>query len=91
LFSVFRWVGLAYAGSASVACLLYFSWRDHGVGVLLVMLPLLVMLLVTLHLYFRQQEAGLVMAERETQAAARHLRDPLFRSLVRFPDRACRQ
>ena len=75
LFSVFRWVGLAYAGSASVATLLYFSWRDHGVGVLLVMLPLLAMLLVTLHLYFRQQEAGLVLAERETQAAARHLRE----------------
>ncbi len=75
LFSVFRWVGLAYAGSASVATLLYFSWRDHGVGVLLVMLPLLTMLLVTLHLYFRQQESGLVVAERETQAAARHLRE----------------
>ena len=75
LFSVFRWVGLAYAGSASVAALLFFSWRDHGVGVLLVMLPLLAMLLVTLHLYFRQQEAGIAVAEREMQSAARHLRE----------------
>ncbi len=89
LFSVFRWVGMAYAGSASVATLLFFTWRSQGVGVLLVMVPLLAMLLVTLHFYFRQQEAGLAlreagegaaareaaMAEREAQAAARHLHE----------------
>ncbi|RVU49497.1 putative bifunctional diguanylate cyclase/phosphodiesterase [Rubrivivax rivuli] len=89
LFSVFRWVGMAYAGSASVATLLFFTWRTQGVGVLLVMVPLLAMLLVTLHFYFRQQEAGIAlreagesaaareaaMAEREAQAAARHLRE----------------
>ena len=89
LFSDFRWVGLAYAGSASVATLLFFTWRTQGVGVLLVMVPLLAMLLVTLHYYFRQQEAHVAlreasegvaareaaMAERETQAAARHLQE----------------
>jgi diguanylate cyclase (GGDEF)-like protein/PAS domain S-box-containing protein len=89
LFSVFRWVGMAYAGSASVATLLFFTWRTQGVGVLLVMVPLLAMLLVTLHFYFRQQESGIAlreagesaaareaaMAEREAQAAARHLRE----------------
>ncbi len=89
LFSDFRWVGLAYAGSASVATLLFFTWRTQGVGVLLVMVPLLAMLLVTLHYYFRQQEAHealreasegvaareAAMAERETQAAARHLQE----------------
>ena len=89
LFSVFRWVGMAYAGSASVATLLFLTWRSQGVGVLLVMVPLLAMLLVTLHFYFRQQESGIAlreagesaaareaaMAEREAQAAVRHLRE----------------
>jgi len=87
LFSDFRWVGLAYAGSASVATLLFFTWRTQGVGVLLVMVPLLAMLLVTLHYYFRQQEAHealreasegvaereATMSAREAQAAACHL------------------
>ncbi len=89
LFSDFRWVGLAYAGSASVATLLYVTWRTQGAGVLLVMVPLLAMLLVTLHYYFRQQEAHVAlreasegvaareaaMAEREAAAAARHLQE----------------
>jgi hypothetical protein len=56
LFSVFRWVGMAYAGSAVVATLLYITWRQQGGEVLMVMVPLLVLLLVTLHYYFRQQE-----------------------------------
>ncbi|MBA4175278.1 MAG: hypothetical protein C0505_01740 [Leptothrix sp. (in: Bacteria)] len=87
LFSDFRWVGLAYGGSAAVATLLFITWRQQGVGVLLVMVPLLAMLLVSLHFYFRQQEAHLALreasegvaahmaevAEREAQAAARHL------------------
>ena len=89
LFGDYRWIGLAYAGSASVATLLFITWRDQGATVLLVMLPLLLMLLVTLHLYFRQQEAGLALhranadaalreaaaAQRESEAAARHLRE----------------
>ena len=87
--SVYRWVGMAYAGSASVAMLLHITWRQQGVGVLLVMVPLLAMLLVTLHFYFRQQEAGealrqasagvaareAAMVARESQAAQRHLRE----------------
>ena len=89
LFSVFRWVGIAYAGSASVATLLFLTYQQQGVGVLLVMVPLLAMLLVTLHYYFRQQEAGKAlreagadvaaresaMAQREAQAAERHLQE----------------
>jgi diguanylate cyclase (GGDEF)-like protein/PAS domain S-box-containing protein len=89
LFTVFRWVGIAYAGSASVAALLYVTWREQGAGVLMVMVPLLAMLGVTLHFYFRQQEANEAMreahagaAEREAalsaeaaEAAARHLRE----------------
>jgi diguanylate cyclase (GGDEF)-like protein/PAS domain S-box-containing protein len=87
LISTFRWVGIAYAGSASVATLLYLAYLQSGASVLLVMVPLLVMLLVTLHLYFRQQEAAesmrevnaeadkreAAMAAREAEIAERHL------------------
>ena len=87
IFSVFRWVGMAYAGSASLAALLFFTWQQQGVAALVVMLPLLAMLLVTLHFYFKQQEASeqlreasadvaareATLAQREADAAERHL------------------
>jgi diguanylate cyclase (GGDEF)-like protein/PAS domain S-box-containing protein len=89
LFSVFRWVGLAYAGSAAVATLLFLLYQQQGLAVLMAMLPLLLMLLVTLHFYFRQQEAGEALREasadlaareaalalREAETARRHLRE----------------
>ena len=84
-----RWVGLAYAGSALVSTLLYIVYRQAGEGVLLVTLPLLAMLLLVLHFYYRQQEAHeamrralaevaereAAMQARETEAAARHQRE----------------
>ncbi len=87
ILSVFRWVGMAYAGSASLAALLFFTWQQQGVAALVVMLPLLAMLLVTLHYYFKQQEASeqlreasaevaareATLAQREADAAGRHL------------------
>lgn len=90
--SVFRWVGLAYAASAAVSTLLYLVYRQAGLPVLLVMLPLLAMLLLVLHYYFREQEARealeRVIAEaaereaalqtREAEAAARHQRELQF-------------
>jgi diguanylate cyclase (GGDEF)-like protein/PAS domain S-box-containing protein len=93
----YRWVGLAYAGSAAVGTLLYLTWRDHGAGTLLVMLPLLALLLLTLHFYFRQQETNerllaanaeaaeraAVGAQREAEAAQLHLRE-MERSERRF-------
>jgi diguanylate cyclase (GGDEF)-like protein/PAS domain S-box-containing protein len=88
LLSNLRWLGLSYAGSATLATLLFVTYREQGGAVLLVMVPLLAMLLVSLHLYFRQQEAGLALGqahaelsarqaqatEREAQAAQGHLR-----------------
>jgi hypothetical protein len=71
IFSVFRWVGMAYAGSASLAALLFFTWQQQGVAALVVMLPLLAMLLVTLHFYFKQQEASERLREASTEVAAR--------------------
>ena len=87
LLSVFRWVGLAYGGSASLAALLFLTYQSHGVAALLVMVPLLAMLLLTLHFYFKQQEVSedlraasaevaareATLQEREAQGAARHL------------------
>ncbi len=82
LFSVFGWVGIAYAGSAVVAVLLYLTYRQSGNGVLMAMLPLLAMMLATLHYFFRQQEAaeevraaGAEAAERERELAQRHVRE----------------
>jgi diguanylate cyclase (GGDEF)-like protein/PAS domain S-box-containing protein len=69
--NIFRWVGLAYGGSASLAALLYVSWHQSGPGVVLVMVPLLALVLVALHFYFRQQETQVAMRETQAQAAER--------------------
>jgi diguanylate cyclase (GGDEF)-like protein/PAS domain S-box-containing protein len=82
LFGVFGWVGPAYAGSAAVAALLFLVFRQSGFGVLAAMVPLLAMLLATLHYFFRQQEsaeavrqAALEATRREDELAARHVRE----------------
>jgi diguanylate cyclase (GGDEF)-like protein/PAS domain S-box-containing protein len=82
IFQNFTWVGLTYAGSASVAALLYMSFKQTGVGVLLAGTPLLAMLLSTLHYYFRQQETAqaaqktqIDAAMREAEVSARHMRE----------------
>ena len=72
----FRWVALAYLGSAVVASLLYLSYRQSGIGVLLVVLPVMVLLIVALHYYFLQQEAAVAMqgvAARAAEEAERHV------------------
>jgi len=75
----FGWVGIAYAGTASVATLLYLVFARFGVAVLLAATPIIAMLMTTLHYYFRQQEVAehsrktrLEAAEREAAQAARH-------------------
>jgi diguanylate cyclase (GGDEF)-like protein/PAS domain S-box-containing protein len=69
--SVFRWVGMAYAGSATAATLLYLVYRQAGAGVLMVTLPILALLLVALYFYFRQQEAAEAMKVAHAEASAR--------------------
>ena len=71
LISTFRWVGLAYAGSAAMATLLFVITRQQGGAVLLVMLPVLALLLVTLHFYFAQQESDAELRLVNAEAAAR--------------------
>jgi diguanylate cyclase (GGDEF)-like protein/PAS domain S-box-containing protein len=82
LFGVFGWIGIAYAGSAAVSALLFLTYRQSGIGVLVAMVPLLAMMLATLHYFFRQQEAaeavrqaGAEAVEREAELAARHVRE----------------
>ena len=66
--SVFGWVGIAFAGSGAVAALLYLTFRQSGMGVLMAMLPIMAMLLATLHYYNRQQEAHEAMREAAARA-----------------------
>ena len=78
----FGWVGITYAGSASVACLLFLAFEQSGLGVLAAATPIIAMLLSTLHYFFRQQEADeagrqrhQAAVEREAELAARHMRE----------------
>jgi diguanylate cyclase (GGDEF)-like protein/PAS domain S-box-containing protein len=78
----FGWIGIAFAGSASVAALLFMTYQRSGIGVLMAAAPLLAMLLATLHFFFRQQESDELVrlsrietSEREAEQAARHVRE----------------
>jgi len=71
---------IAYAGSALVAALLYLTVQASGVGVLLGALPVIAMLLTTVHYFLRQQETDdavrkdrIEAAEREAEQSALHL------------------
>ena len=80
LFGNFGWVGITFTGSASVACLLFMTFQQSGIGVLMAAVPIIAMLLSTLHYYFRQQETDesvrkshLEAIEREADLGARHM------------------
>ncbi|MBX3605599.1 MAG: EAL domain-containing protein [Piscinibacter sp.] len=82
LFGSFGWIATTYAGSASVACLLTLTVAQSGPGVLMAVVPIVGLMLATLHFFFRQQSADEAVrrsrveaAEREAQQAARHLRE----------------
>ncbi len=53
----FGWIGLAYLTGASIAGLLYSSFQQFGLPVLLVSVPVIAMFLSTLHSYFQRKEA----------------------------------
>jgi diguanylate cyclase (GGDEF)-like protein/PAS domain S-box-containing protein len=83
-------VGITYAGSALLAALLYLGVQYSGISVLLGALPVVVMLLATIHYFLRQQEAQdearrsrIEATEREKQQLARHM-DALRDSERRF-------
>jgi diguanylate cyclase (GGDEF)-like protein/PAS domain S-box-containing protein len=73
------WLGLVYAASASIACLLFVSFDRFGAGVLFFAAPIIGMFLSTLHFYFQKIEASeraqceqIAAAEREARDTARH-------------------
>ena len=79
-FGNFGWVGITYAASSLVATLLFMTFQKVGIGVLAAAVPIIAMLLSTLHYHFRQREtddaAQLVRveaAEREAAQSARHV------------------
>jgi signal transduction histidine kinase len=70
----FGWLGVAYAGNASVATFLYLSFRQSGIVVVVAAAPIIVILLTTGHFFFRREEAAeAVRKAREQQAAQRQL------------------
>ena len=82
LIGMFGLIGFTFAGSAVVAALLYFAYRDAGIGVLTAAVPVIGMLLMMLHYFFRQQEADasaqrgrIEAAEREAAQSALHLQE----------------
>ena len=73
-------IGIAYAGSALVAALLYLTVENSGISVLLGALPVIAMLLTTVHYFLRQQEAAdtvhknrIEAAEREADQSSQHV------------------
>ena len=79
-FASFGSVGIAYGGSALVAALLYVTVQQSGNNVLFGALPVIAMLLTTVHYFMRQQEANDTMrksrvetAEREAAQSATHI------------------
>ena len=69
-------MGLAFGGSAAMGALLFLTFRQSGIGVLMVVAPIRAMLTATLHCYFRNQathhavrDAGAQAAEREAESA----------------------
>jgi diguanylate cyclase (GGDEF)-like protein/PAS domain S-box-containing protein len=80
MFGSFGWIGITFAGSASVACLLFLTYKVTGLGVLMAAAPILALLLTTLHYVFRQQAADEKVRThqyeamaRETEQATQHL------------------
>jgi len=71
MLGVFGWVGIAFAGSGAVAALLFVTYEQTGLGVVAAVVPIMAMLLATLHYYNRQQEANEAMRLATEQAAAR--------------------
>ncbi len=57
LVGVFGWVGGASAAAAAIAALLFITQRLAGFGVMLTTLPIIGLLLTTLHFFSRQQDA----------------------------------
>ena len=66
----FGWLGIAYAGNASVATFLFLGYRQSGVVMVIAAVPLIVILLTTGHFFFRREEAEEAVRKLAEQKAA---------------------
>ncbi len=71
ILGVFGWVGIAFAGSGALAALLFVTYQQTGFGVVAAVVPIMAMLLATLHYHNRQQEANEAMRLAAEEATAR--------------------
>jgi diguanylate cyclase (GGDEF)-like protein/PAS domain S-box-containing protein len=67
----FGWIGLAYLTGASIAGLLFESFQQFGVPVLLVSVPVIAMFLSTLHSYFQRKESDQLHMEQLKESESR--------------------
>ena len=75
-FESFGWLGVAYAGNASVAAFLFLNTRESGVVVVIAAAPIIAILLTTGHFFFRREEAAESVKnanEAKLEQAARHV------------------
>ncbi len=87
VFSVFGWVGAASAVASALAALLFITQRLVGMGVMLTVLPVVGLMLTTLHFFSRQQEAD----EAARQAATRALKNEAELEISRVRQREAEQ
>jgi len=74
------WVGLTFVATGALAALLFLTFEQFGISVLIVSVPMLAMFLATLHYFFaqqgaaeREQAARVEAAERVAAQAAQHV------------------
>lgn len=70
----YAWVGLTSCASASAAGLVFLAISKYGVVTLLAAIPLVAIIFVTCHLYFKQAEERAKAAEASAKAAAANAR-----------------
>lgn len=66
----FGWLGIAYAGNASVATFLFLGYRQSGIVMVIAAVPIIVILLTTGHYFFRREEAEQAVRKLAEQKAA---------------------
>jgi diguanylate cyclase (GGDEF)-like protein/PAS domain S-box-containing protein len=89
-FHEWGWVGLTFTSAGALASLLFLTFRQFGIPVLIVSVPMLAMFLTTLHYFLAQQTAAereraarVEAAEKVAAQSAQHVRE-LEQSEKRF-------
>ncbi|WP_418314799.1 putative bifunctional diguanylate cyclase/phosphodiesterase [Piscinibacter sakaiensis] len=75
-FGSFGWLGVAYAGNASVAAFLFLNMKQSGVVAVIAAVPIIAILLTSGHFFFRREEAAESVRkanDAKAEQAARHV------------------